>query len=49
MRYAMQTKYVFPNDWSFKDEAFTKILLLEDSDKDLNHSDMGLSDSFVEY
>ena len=38
----MQTKHVFPSDWSFKDEAFTKIILLEDSDNDLNHSDMGL-------
>ena len=49
MRYVVQTKYVFPSDRSFRDEAFTKILLLEDSDNDLNHSDMGLSDSFVEY
>jgi hypothetical protein len=33
----------------FKDEAFSKILLLEDSDNDLNHSDLGSSDSFEEY
>jgi len=45
MRYVVQTKHIFPSEWSFKDEAFTKILLLEDSDNDLNHSDMGLSDS----
>jgi hypothetical protein len=49
MRYVVQTKHVFPRDCSFKGEAFTKVLLVEDSNNDLNHSDMSLSDSFVEY
>jgi hypothetical protein len=49
MKHVVQIKHVFPSDWSFKDEAFSKILLLEDSDNDLNHSDLGMSDSFEEY
>jgi hypothetical protein len=47
--YVVETTHVFPSDWSFKDDAFTKILLLDDFDNDLILSDMSLSESYVEY
>jgi hypothetical protein len=47
--YVVETKQVFPSDWSFKDDAFTKILLLDDFDNDFILSDMNLSECYVEY